>query len=174
MVERPTLLRRGTEADAGEIAALLTEAAEFARAREGELRWPIPFPEEEVRAAIRQGVTHVLELDGRIAGTVNLLWEDPNFWGKRPPDAGYVHKLAVRRAWAHHGIGRRILEWTADEVRKRGRGFVRLDCPASNERLVRFYESEGYRHVADLTAGPGANVRVYALMERPLEPTRRG
>ena len=154
--------------DAVEIAALLTEAAEFARDREGELRWPIPFPEGDVRGAIERGETHVLEREGRIAATVNLTWADPRFWGPRPPDAGYVHKLAVRRAWAHQCIGSEVLDWVAERTRAEGRAFVRLDCPASNARLIRFYTSRGFRYVRDLTAGPTDLVRVYALLEQTL------
>src|SRR5205823_916179 len=58
--------------------------------------------------------------------TITLRWEDPAFWGEQPPVAGYVHAIAVRRAFA--GLGPKMLEWAEEQVRGSGRGLVRLDC----------------------------------------------
>ena len=38
------------------------------------------------------------------------------YWGDRPPDALYVHKLAVRRDRAGRGIGAAIVEWANAEA----------------------------------------------------------
>jgi len=32
-------------------------------------------------------------------GTVTLQWSDKKFWGDLPLDAGYVHKLAIKRSY---------------------------------------------------------------------------
>ena len=59
----------------------------------------------------------------------------------------------VRRAAA--GLGARLLAWTGTAVRERGRGLLRLDCPADNTPLRAYYDRAGFRHVGDLEL-PGA------------------
>ena len=67
--------------------------------------------------------------------------------------AGYLHRLAVRRAAA--GLGARLLAWTGTAVRERGRGLLRLDCPADNTPLRAYYDRARFRHVGDVEL-PGA------------------
>ena len=71
-------------------------------------QWPLPFPHEDIAAAIDRGEVYVAELEGDVVATVTLLWDDPTYWGERPADAAYVHKLAVRRACAGRRIGSAI------------------------------------------------------------------
>ena len=65
-----------------------------------------------------------VEVDGEPVATFTLLLDDPKFWGERPPDAVYLHKLAVRRAYAGRGLGARIVDWVDGEARRLGRPFV--------------------------------------------------
>jgi GNAT superfamily N-acetyltransferase len=81
---------------------------------------------------------------------VTLQWSDPPFWGDRH-DAGFVHRLAVRRS--HTGSGRALLDWAEGQVAARGRSFVCLDTLSSNTRLRRYYEDMGFRAVGEIT-GP--------------------
>jgi hypothetical protein len=88
------------------VATLLDEATVWVGER-GYEQWPLPFPREEIAAAIERGEVYVAELDGDVAATVTLLWDDRTYWGERPADAAYVHKLAVSRACAGQRVGRR-------------------------------------------------------------------
>jgi GNAT superfamily N-acetyltransferase len=63
-----------------------------------------------------------------------------------PGSAFYVHRLAVRRSHAGAGWSQRLLDWAADEVRRNGRNFVRLDSEV-RPRLLRLYEEAGFRRV---------------------------
>ena len=154
MAADPLTIRPAGPADVETVLETLTEAARWERSNGLPHPWPIPFPVERVTPSLARGELFVVEsLDGRPLGTVTLQWEDLPFWGARPPDGGYVHRLAVRRAVSGLGLGGRILEWAATSVRARGRSFLRLDCLTSAQRLVAFYESLGFRRVGEATVG---------------------
>jgi GNAT superfamily N-acetyltransferase len=81
-----------------------------------------------------------------------MLLDDPAYWGARPPDAFYVHKLAVRRDRAGRGIGAAVVEWANAEAAEAGREFLRLDCLGDNPRIRDYYEDLGFQHRGDLVA----------------------
>jgi GNAT superfamily N-acetyltransferase len=149
-------LTRARPEDVDEIVDILSEAAHWLLGR-GIVQWPDPFPRARVARLVERGAFHLARLDGETVATLALLWSDPAFWGERPPDAGYVHALAVRRAWAGRGLGARLLEWAEAEVAGAGRRYLRLDCLAANGDLRRYYERQGFEprgqvDVDDLTA----------------------
>jgi GNAT superfamily N-acetyltransferase len=90
------------------------------------------------------------------------------YWGERPPDAAYVHKLAVRRACAGQGIGRAIVEWADRTAAKAGRQFLRLDCLGDNPGIRRYYEGLGFEHRGDLVL----NGRTMSTYERDVHSHR--
>jgi GNAT superfamily N-acetyltransferase len=93
-----------------------------------------------------------------------MLHDDPMYWGDRPPDAFYVHKLAVRRDQAGRGIGAAVVEWANAEAAEAGREFLRLDCLGDNPGIRDYYEGLGFEHCGDLVLG-GRNMSLY---ERPV------
>jgi len=133
-----------------DVVAVLSEAAAWLCSR-GIEQWPHPFPAEWVEPSIERGETYLARVEGAVAGTITLRWEDPAFWGEQPPVAGYVHAIAVRRAFA--GLGPKLLEWAEEQVRGSGRGLVRLDCRTDNQRLRRYYEERGFVHRRDTSVG---------------------
>ena len=121
-------VRRCQAPDVAAVATLLDEATVWVGQR-GYEHWPLPFPWEEIAAAIDRGEVYVVESeDGDGVATVSMLPDDPEYWGDQPPDAFYVHKLAVRRDQAGRGIGAAIVEWANAEAAEAGREFLRLDC----------------------------------------------
>ena len=79
--------------------------------------------------------------------TITLQRNDELVWGPQPDDAGYVHRLAVRRGAA--GVGAELLAWAERETRAAGRDFLRLDCWSENAHLREYYESNGFEHCGD-------------------------
>ena len=136
-------MRQARAKDVDELVATLSEAARWLLER-GIEQWPDPFPRGRVEALVRRGELFVVRLDGEPAGSLVLRWSDPSFWGEQPDDAGYVHALAVRRAYAGRGLGARLLEWADVRVVEAGREFLRLDCMAENGALRRYYEQLGF------------------------------
>src|SRR5262249_14708249 len=71
---------RGEEVEL--VAGLIDAATEWV-GRLGFEQWPLPFPRDEIAAAIAQGEVYVGEVDGEAVATVTLLADDPAYWGER-------------------------------------------------------------------------------------------
>jgi GNAT superfamily N-acetyltransferase len=156
------MVRLATEADVPSVAAMLDEATLFVRSK-GSDQWPVPFPQDELRRRVAGGELYVVEVGREPAATFTLLLEDPFFWGERPPDAVYLHKLAVRRDFAGRKLGARIVEWIVSDAAGRGREFVRLDCQRDLPGIRAYYERLGFELRGEKTKGPN---RAWALYER--------
>src|SRR5205814_8638655 len=118
----------------------LDEATDWVGQR-GYEQWPYPLTHAQIAAAMERGEVSLAELDRDVVATVTLLRDDPMYWGERPADAAYVHKLAVRRACAGRRIGNAIVEWAADTAAAKGRRFLRLDCLRDNPGIRTYYET---------------------------------
>ena len=154
-------VRRAHHRDAETVAALLDEASAWVDDL-GFSQWPLPFPRDQIAAAINRGEVYVVEAeDGEAVATVTMLQDDP-YWGERPPDAFYVHKLAVRRDRAGRGIGAAIVEWANAEAAEAGREFLRLDCLGENPAIRTYYEDLGFQHRGDIVT----DGRTLSLYER--------
>ncbi len=152
-------VRPARRADAELVAELLDEATRWVGER-GFEQWPLPFPRDQLVASIDRGEVHVVEEDCEPVATVTLYFDDARYWGDRPPDAVYVHKLAVRRDRAGLGLGAAIINWAAATALAAQRQFVRLDCLADNPGIRRYYEELGFDHRGDLELG-GRNMSLY-------------
>jgi ribosomal protein S18 acetylase RimI-like enzyme len=155
------VIRRATEEEVPAVAAILDEATAYV-ATKGYDQWPVPYPQEELRGRWLAGELFVAEEESRLAAAFVLQAEDRPFWGDHADDALYLHKLAVRRAFAGRGLGVRIVEWAATQVAAAGRSFLRLDCMRDNPGIRSFYEALGFE-----LRGEGEDERfAYALYER--------
>lgn len=162
------VLRAARLGDLAEVLDILTEAARWAQSVGVDRWWPVPFPEAWVRPGIMRGEVRVAARRARIVGTLTLTAVDSRMWGHQPPVAGYVHRLAVRRADAHQGLGSRMLDDAGTEVRAWGRSKLRLDCLATNESLVRYYRRLGFREVGRVQGNLPDEDRPSVLTERPI------
>jgi len=88
---------------------------------------------------------YVARLGGETFGTLALQWSDEEVWGAVRADAGYVHGLAIRRAFAGRGLGRELLRWAEESTALAGKSYPRLDCRAENGELNGYYERAGFR-----------------------------
>jgi GNAT superfamily N-acetyltransferase len=153
-------VRRAQQEDAATVAGLLDEATVWVNDL-GFSQWPLPFPGDQLAAAIDRGEVYLVEgEDGEAVATVTILRDDPMYWGDRPQDAFYVHKLAVRRDRAGRGIGAAIVEWANAEAAEAGREFLRLDCLGDNPGIRDYYEDLGFQHRGDLVLD-GLNMSLY-------------
>ena len=59
----------------------------------------------------------------------------PRPLGEQQPNAGYVHKLAVRPAYAGRKIGVEMLQWGESVARNEGKKFLRLNCLAKDRKI---------------------------------------
>ena len=149
------------------VGRLLDEATVWVGER-GYEQWPLPFPQDEIAAAIERGEVYVAELDGDVVATVTLLWDDPIYWGERPADAAYVHKLAVSRACAGQRIGAAVIDWADATATAAGRAFHRLDTHPDKPGIRAYYERLGFEHRGDLLV----NNRNMCIYERRVHSHR--
>jgi GNAT superfamily N-acetyltransferase len=157
--------------DRDEVLDVLGEAAAWVRSSLGIDQWPERFPSALIDDGIKRGEVFVaVRAGGAVAGTFTLLWSDPLFWEARD-DAGFVHRLAIRRSQA--GLGRRLLVWADAEAARRGRRYLCVDVMSQNGPLCRYYERLGFSRVGEIT-GPVSHPHAAAgggwratLYERP-------
>jgi ribosomal protein S18 acetylase RimI-like enzyme len=125
---------------------IIGEAAAWLRAQ-GVEQSPVPPNHHWWRraaAAIEQDEVYLAYQNDVAVGTLRLTWADP-YW---PDDglAGYVHRLAIRDHGHGRGLGRSLLSWAAGQIQQRNRALLRLDTPAANGRLRRYYEAQGFSY----------------------------
>lgn len=144
--DAPLHVEPARRADVETVRTLLEEVSAWLLAK-GLRQWPPRFDDEWFVPALEAGHTWLARREGELIATITLQWDDELVWGGRPPDAGYVHRLAVRRGWA--GAGTELLAWSEGQTRAAGRDFLRLDCWSENARLREYYESNGFEHRGD-------------------------
>jgi predicted N-acetyltransferase YhbS len=154
-------VRTATAADVPAVASILDEATAYVQTK-GSDQWRVPFPRDELHDRVGRGELYVVDFGDETAATFTLLLDDPFFWGARPADAVYLHKLAVRRAFAGQRLGERIVDWILHEAAGRGREFVRLDCQRDLPGIRDYYERLGFELVGEKEEGRFA----WALYQR--------
>jgi GNAT superfamily N-acetyltransferase len=143
----PLEVRSAAADDIEAVADILAEVSAWLLTK-GIRQWPARFPSDFFDGYVRRGELYVATVEDEIVGTVTLQWLDPPFWGERQ-NAGFVHRLAVRRA--HAGCGRTLLDWAEKQAVQQGRSFLCLDTLTSNTRLRRYYEDLGFRAVGEIS-----------------------
>jgi ribosomal protein S18 acetylase RimI-like enzyme len=113
--------------------------------------WQYPQPDwfkEKIKHNLEDGNVFLYrQSDGNVAATVRVLWTDPVMWPDDPPNAGYVHGLAVYRRLKGQGIGIALLNWAKEHIRAHNRQYLRLDCDVSNSTLRQYYETLGFKFI---------------------------
>jgi len=162
-------IRYAIEADMANVAAVLTEASEWLCER-GMPMWKggelLP---ERITNDVVCGLFAVAEVAGEIVGTVKFQLEDELFWPDLPRgEAAYVHRLAVKRAFASGTISYVLLAWAVNRARELGRHYLRLDTEASRPKLRAVYERFGFQHHSDRQVGPYFVARYQLDLNRAL------
>ena len=151
--------------DIDTVLGILDEAAAWANGHNLPHVWvPGGFSREAFLDQISRGEVYIGWVDGKAVGTFVLQWSDVFWWGEMPPDAGYVHKLAINPVYAGRSIGRRMLDWAEMKARASGKKYLRLNCLAEGKKIREYYENAGFTRVRDVM-GPKALATLY---EKPL------
>ena len=147
--------------DVDTVLDILDEAAAWIINQKLPYVWkPGGFSRQTFLEQISRAEVHIGLVDETPAGTITLQWEDIVFWGEQRPTAGYVHKLAVRPAYARQKIGVEMLKWAESTARKVGKMFLRLNCLAEDSKIRDYYERAGFLYKGDV-AGPRARASLY-------------
>lgn len=154
-------LTRATRETLPLVHALWTDAYRFMEAN-GIKQWvPEQVTLEAVTYAFERSEMFLVQCGRDVVGTFFLIRSDPIVWkGDDPPDAAYLHRLAVDRRRAGEGIGRRILESAESYLRERRIARFRLDCAGDNAKLNEFYRGAGFAY-RGRTEGNGWSASLY-------------
>lgn len=103
-------------------------------------------------------------VDGVDACTMILQWVDPEFWPDAPPnEAGYIHKLCVRRDYAGKQLSAKMVEYAKEQCRIRGAKYLRLDTGWDEEKMKEIYTGLGFEIVKKLEFKNGKAMALYEL-----------
>jgi GNAT superfamily N-acetyltransferase len=139
--------------DVEAVQSILTEACRWLASRGIVNQWPREgFPLEQTARFVAEGRMFVGEVDGEAVATIAVdTWADPEFWPDEDGEpAYYVHRLAVRRAWAGQGTGAALLDWAEQYACERGGRWLRLDVSRGNVGLHAYYSGLGFTHVGTI------------------------
>ena len=154
--------------EAATVSAVLNEAAQWLATCGRPLWSPADISPETVRRSTDSGNYFIARLDGEVAGVVRLDLEDPYFWPEVEAGSSlFAHKLAVRRAYAGHGVATTLLAFAREHARGLGRPQLRLDCVADRAPLRALYERFGFSLHSVIQKGDRSFAR-YALPVKPL------
>lgn len=104
---------------------------------------------------------------GNNACCMILQWEDTLFWpNAKKNEAGYVHKLCVKRNYASQGIPGKLVEFAIEECKKRNIKYLRLDTGLTKTKLCNLYISLGFEIVDKILLDDGG---AFALFEMKIE-----
>lgn len=132
-----------------EASSIMTEASLWLIDR-GEPQW---MPHQVSEQALRDRCAPESVLVGRVANegvaAVLLEWSDERCW-PGVANAGFIHRLAIRRAWAAKGYAEALLENAAGRAAAARKISLNLDCLAERSSLCAFYERCGFQRVGSI------------------------
>jgi GNAT superfamily N-acetyltransferase len=166
-------ISRAVPADAAALETLLDAAATWQQER-GIAQWIPGGFADDVRQTTVAGDLYVARRDDTIVGCFMLEAGAPpaiERWltdrGRDPARGAYLARLAIARDAVGHGLGRELLECARALAAGQGFGALRLDCPAENTRLRRYYLDAAFGHLGDVrTVGPNGEHWTSSLFER--------
>jgi GNAT superfamily N-acetyltransferase len=154
-VQKTIIIRQATGRDTERVSAVLLEAARWLRERGTPMWRDDELLPERIATDVARGSFYLAECDQEVVGAIKFQLQDTLFWPDTPADeAAFIHRIAIRRAFAGGQLSTTLLRWAAERAKSLGRRFLRLDCEASRPQLRAVYERFGFRHHSDRQVGP--------------------
>jgi len=159
-------IEQATAEDLDEVVSTLAEAAQWLQ-RDGRPLWsPADYGQERILRDTAAGAYWVARSGpvpgqgGAVAGVMRLDLEDPHCWPEIVAGSSvYLHKLAVRRAWAGQGVSTALLRCARERTQALQRPWLRLDCVADRQGLRSLYEGFGFVLHSEVSKGNWALAR---------------
>ena len=119
------------------------------RAREAQIANGIPpawstVATDRVETDIAQECAYVMRNGGVVIGALAIRTDDVEVWGDQPPDALYIHRLAIEPTMQRCGLGSRAIAWAEQRALSDERTMLRLDAVAENTVLASWYQRLGF------------------------------
>ena len=138
-----------TEADRGEILALYKAQLghEFCA-------WDEDYPSDEtIDYDLSRDALFVLRMDGRIKAAVSIEEDEDvdalTCWDETLAPEGELARIAVLPEEQCRGLGRIMLQYGMDELRRRGYAGIHMLVNKYNQKAIRCYAVFGFRTVGE-------------------------
>ena len=155
MADERLIFRRATPAETDALYGILMVCSAWLSDR-GIDQWQPPYPRALFERDVAAGAVHLFETPAPVEpvlGTVTLTDQPPPY---HPPGcwdhdcaAWYLSRFAVPRDLAGQGIGARLLQRLQEEAALAGVAALRLNCQASNPRLIAYYRAAGFSPIGE-------------------------
>ena len=126
-------------------------------------QWDDTYPDTETIAQDLENQTYyVTEEKGEIIGGINIDQnQDPTYLDINWQDASnqflVVHRLGVKEESWGDGIGKSLMIFTEELVKKKDLKSIRLDTYSGNPKAMEFYIRLGYRELGAINLKPDKN-----------------
>jgi GNAT superfamily N-acetyltransferase len=128
---------------------IIREAAMWAAAQGIDVWAADELREEAFEEAARASELVIGYADATPAATMLLQSQDLVYWPEEAPESAlYLHKIAVRRAFAGQSWLSRLIDFAVEEATNRAIPLLRLDT-ILRPKLQSIYERHGFRVIAE-------------------------
>lgn len=104
------------------------------------------------------------KVNGEVACAFILQNTDVQYWGNTPVnEAVYLHKLCVRREFAHQSMTKSVVEAIRKECKKNGVKYIRLDTGLDEKVVRKIYLNAGFKIVDIIDYENGKSLALYEL-----------
>ncbi len=79
-----------------------------------------------------------------LMGMVRIMEEDLNYWGILNDNAKYIHSLVINEEYSGNNLGIQVVKKIEKKAKDDNYEYLRLDCDASNLKLCKYYENQGF------------------------------
>jgi ribosomal protein S18 acetylase RimI-like enzyme len=137
-----------TTGEVDEAAELMREVTQWC-IDSGRPMWPLSAVSKSVMLQNHIPDNFVVgKVNGEPACAMILTWYDPEYWpNAKHNEAGYIHKLCVRRKFAGQQLPWKIFEYAMELCRERNANYLRLDTYTHSDLLRSMYRNLGFVEV---------------------------
>ena len=156
------IIRKANKADVDNIMLMYKSCVE-GMIKNGIDQWDDTYPDTETIAQDLENQTYyVTEEKGEIIGGINIDQnQDPTYldinWEDDNNQFLVVHRLAVKEEFWNKKVGKDLMLFTEELVKKKDLKSIRLDTYSGNPKAMEFYIRLGYRELGTINLKPNKN-----------------
>jgi GNAT superfamily N-acetyltransferase len=140
--------------EVAEVSAILQEVSGWLINRGIKMWEANELASKDVCEQVEHGMFWLAKIENEFAGCIRFQTEDSEYWDDVPHlDSAFVHRVAVKRKFAGQGVAIAMLDWAKLNAKSLNKKYLRLDCD-QREKLIKFYESQGFKFHSDKVREP--------------------
>lgn len=148
-----------------EAIAVMKEVAKWGR-EQGYRVWPDEWltPDELITEDAKPENFCIGKIDGKTACAFILQNSDSEYWkDSSNAEAVYLHKLCVKREYAHRNMAKLVVEAIKEECRKNDIKYIRLDTGLDEKVVRKIYLNAGFKIVDIIDFDNGRSMALYEM-----------